>query len=215
MGTQGSKDLLSTWIAGWAACRGYDPQDDGRTTSVVLTAKGGIEEHFLYEPSEELFLQVAAETKADPNRMLTVATNRMQDLLDAAKPLALRVIDSEQSLMSTDMSVQDVEDPRAPDGFVLDRAEGEGCRRVEVTFDGRPAARGAVSVVGDFAVFDGIVTEQDFRRRGLASFVMRALTASALVDDVRIGLLMASSDGRELYQFLGWQHLADVFVVRG
>jgi ribosomal protein S18 acetylase RimI-like enzyme len=215
MGTHGTNDLLSTWIEGWAACRGYDPQDDGRTTSVVLTGKGNLQEHFLYEPSEELFLQVAAETKADPNRLLTVATNRMQDLLDAAKPLSLRIIDSEQSLMSADMADQDVEDPRAPDGFVLERSQGPRCRRVEVTSDGRPAARGAVSVVGDFAVFDGIITEKDFRRRGLASFVMRALTASALEDDVRIGLLMASADGRELYQFLGWQHLADVFVVRG
>ncbi|WP_233091463.1 hypothetical protein [Arthrobacter sp. MSA 4-2] len=113
MGTQGTNDLLSTWITGWATCRGYDRQDDGRTTSVVLTDKGGRDEHFLYEPSEELLLQVAAETKADPNRVLTVATNRMEDLLAVTRPLALQVVDR-QSLMSADMADQDVEDPRPP-----------------------------------------------------------------------------------------------------
>ncbi|MHA7261766.1 GNAT family N-acetyltransferase [Arthrobacter sp. TMN-37] len=215
MGTQGSNDLLSTWITGWAACRGYDRQDDGRTTSVVLTDKDGRDEHFLYEPSEELLLQVAAETKADPNRVLTVATNRMEELIAVTQPLELRVVDRAQCLMSAEMADQDVEDPKAPDGYVLVRRDEPGCRRVEVTFEGRPAARGAVSVVGDFAVYDGIATEQEFRRRGLASFVMRALTAAVLEDDVRIGLLMATADGRELYQFLGWQQLADVFVLRG
>ncbi len=214
MGTQGSNDLLSTWITGWATCRGYDRHDDGRTTSVVLTDKDGRDEHFLYEPSEELLLQVAAETKADPNRVLTVATNRMEDLLAVTRPLALQVVDR-QSLMSADMADQDVEDPPTPDGFVLVRHDEPGCRRVEVTFDGQPAARGAVSVVGDFAVYDGIETEQEFRRRGLASFVMRALTAAVLEDDVRIGLLMATRDGRELYSFLGWKQLADVFILRG
>jgi GNAT superfamily N-acetyltransferase len=214
MGTQGSNDLLSTWITGWAACRGYDRQDDGRTTSVVITDKGGRDEHFLYEPSEELLLQVAAETKADPNRVLTVATNRMEDLIAVTQPLALQVVDR-QSLMSTDMADQDVEDPATPDGFVLERHDEPGCRRVEVTFEGQPAARGAVSVVGDFAVYDGIVTEENFRRRGLASFVMRALTAAVLEDDVRIGLLMATRDGRELYSFLGWKQLADVFILTG
>ncbi|MBJ2120180.1 hypothetical protein I6N91_04205 [Arthrobacter sp. MSA 4-2] len=98
---------------------------------------------------------------------------------------------------------------------MLERHDEPGCRRVEVTFGGQPAARGAVSVVGDFAVYDGIETEQEFRRRGLASFVMRALTAAVLEDDVRIGLLMATTDGRELYSFLGWKQLADVFILRG
>ncbi|WP_233091464.1 hypothetical protein [Arthrobacter sp. MSA 4-2] len=44
---------------------------------------------------------------------------------------------------------------------------------------------------------------------------MRALTAAVLEDDVRIGLLMATTDGRELYSFLGWKQLADVFILRG
>jgi predicted GNAT family acetyltransferase len=72
-----------------------------------------------------------------------------------------------------------------------------------------------VSVVGEHAVYDRIVTEEEFRRRGLGSYVMRALTAGVLEDDVTTGLLMASADGRALYEFLGWQHLIDVFVIRG
>jgi predicted GNAT family acetyltransferase len=77
------------------------------------------------------------------------------------------------------------------------------------------AARGSVAVVGEYAVYDRIVTEEGYRRRGLGSYVMRALTAAVLEDDITTGLLMASADGRALYAFLGWQNLADVFVIRG
>lgn len=218
MGAQADEQLLRTWIAGWSACRGYEPHDDGRTTSVRLTDQQDRQdetEHFLFEPPTGLFLEVARETGDDPRRLLTVVTNRMQELIDAAGP-GLRVTDRQQSLMSVDMHGQDVEDPRPPgDGFTLERSSEGRCRGVVVRIDGELAARGYVSVVDDYAVYDRIVTEERFRRRGLGSYVMRALTAGVLEDDVTMGLLMASADGRALYEFLGWQHLADVFVIRG
>ncbi|TKV26440.1 N-acetyltransferase [Arthrobacter sp. NamB2] len=216
MGASADNELLQTWITGWTACRGYEPHDDGRTTSVLLTDQQNQTEHFLFEPDTERFLELAQETKQDPTRVLTVVTNRAQDLMDAAAPLHMRVTDRQQSLMSVDMHGQDVEDPRAPgDGLTLERTREGTCRRVTVHADGLLAARGSVSVVGDYAVYDRIVTEEGFRRRGLGSYVMRALTAGVLEDDVTTGLLMASADGRALYEFLGWRHLADVFVIRG
>ena len=216
MGAHADRELLATWITGWSACRGYEPRDDGRTTSVLLTDQQNQTEHFLFEPTTEQFLEVAAETREDPLRVLTVVTHRMQDLIDAAAPLHMRVTDRQQSLMSVDMDGQDVEDPRAPgDDFVLGRIRDGACRRVTVHSHGRLAARGSVSVVGEHAVYDRIGTENRFRRRGLGSYVMRALTAGVLEDDVTTGLLMASADGRALYEFLGWRHLSDVFVIRG
>ncbi|MHA7189065.1 GNAT family N-acetyltransferase [Arthrobacter sp. MDT2-16] len=216
MGAEADRELLRTWITGWSACRGYEPHDDGRTTSVLLTDQQNRTEHFLFEPTDELLLDVASELRQDPLRVLTVVTNRMQALIDATAPLGTRVTDRQQSLMRVDMDGQDVEDPRPPgDGFALERTREGSCRRVTVHADGVLAARGSVSVVGEYAVYDRIVTEERFRRRGLASYVMRDLTAAVMEDDVTSGLLMASADGRALYEFLGWQHLADVFVIRG
>ncbi|MEC5198867.1 hypothetical protein RCH21_001091 [Arthrobacter sp. PL16] len=216
MGADADAELFQTWITGWSACRGYEPHDDGRSTSVLLTDQQHQTEHFLFEPTTERFLELAAETKQDPRRVLTVVTTRMQDLIDAADPLHMHVTDRQQSLMSADMHRQDVEDPRVPgDEFTLERESAGACRRVTVRAGDAVAASGSVSVVGEFAVYDRIVTEEGFRRRGLATYVMRALTAGVLQDDVTTGLLMASADGRALYEFLGWRHLIDVFVIRG
>lgn len=211
-----SEDLMKTWISGWSACRGYQPHDEGRTVSVVLTDSGNQLEHFVYEPSDEEALALAAETKADSNRLLTVVTTRMNDLLTTLRPTGLRVIDNRQALMTVNMDGQDVEEPRVPDEvFSLTHVREPSCRRVMVTANGEEAARGSVAVEQDFAVYDRIITNEAYRRRGLGSFVMRALTSAVLEDDVQDGLLMASADGQQLYQFLGWNHLADVFVIRG
>lgn len=211
-----SDELFKTWIAGWASCRGYQPLDDGNTVSVLLTDQGNQREHFLFEPSREEFLEFAEETRADPNRSLTVVTNQAQELLAAAQPLNLRMTDGRQALMCLDMEGQDVEDPRPPDdSFVLEHFRDAACRRVFVSVGDEQAARGSVAVQDQYAVYDRIVTSENFRRRGLGSYVMRALTAAVLDNDVDNGLLLASEDGRQLYQFLGWTKLADVFVLRG
>ncbi|MHA7283377.1 GNAT family N-acetyltransferase [Arthrobacter sp. TMS2-4] len=216
MNAHADKQLFQTWITGWSTCRGYERHDDGRSTSVVLTDEQNQTEHFLFEPTTEQFLELAAETKQDPTRILMVVTNRMRELIDAANPLGMRITDRQQALMSVDMSGQDVEDPRPPgDGYTLERTADGACRRVLVRAHGELAARGSVVTVGDYAVYDRIITEEAFRRRGLGSFVMRALTAGVLEDDVTTGLLMASADGRALYEFLDWEYLADVFVIRG
>ena len=209
-------DLFRTWLSGWSACRGYDLRDDGRTTSVLRIDQRDLTEHFLLEPDPDLFLEVSEEIREDPLQLLTVVTNRMPELLHVAEPLGMRVTDQGQNLMSVEMFGQDVEDPTTPgDVFRLERTSEGACHRVTVHAHGEIAARGSVAVVGEHAVYDRIATEDRFRRRGLGSYVMRALTAAVLQDDVTTGLLMASTEGRALYEFLGWRHLADVFVIRG
>lgn len=210
-----SDELVRTWVSGWAKCRGYTPQDNGGSVSVLLADQQDQLETIVYEPTIGEFLELARETRESPDRILTVVTNRMYDLMNASVPLEMRITDSSQALMCLEMDGQDVEDPRPPDdGFKLEHIREPSCRRVSVTVDGEEAARGSVAKEGEYAVYDRIITEDRYRRRGLGSFVMRALTAAILEDDVETGLLMATADGRHLYQHLGWTHLADAFVIR-
>lgn len=215
MGAALSDQLVRTWVSGWAKCRGYTPQDNGRSVSVLLTDQQNHLETVVYEPSIEEFLELAGETREDSHHVLTVVTNRSHELINASAPLGMRITEYQQALMCADMDGQDVEDPRPPDDeFNLEHVREENCRRVSVTVNGEEAARGSVAEQDGHAVYDRIVTDEKYRRRGLGSFVMRALTADILEDDVESGLLMASEQGRHLYQYLGWSHLADAFTIR-
>lgn len=68
-------------------------------------------------------------------------------------------------------------------------------------------SQGQIGYYGDYAVFDYIATNENYRRQGLATIVMNLLTQDALNRNIQQGLLCASEQGQLLYQTLGWQTL--------
>lgn len=73
--------------------------------------------------------------------------------------------------------------------------------------DGDPAASGYAAETGAAFVFDRIVTAPSHRRKGLGAGVMAALRATRTGPDVP-ELLVATDEGRCLYQCLGWRVLS-------
>jgi len=79
--------------------------------------------------------------------------------------------------------------------------------------DGTLAARGVLGLHGTTAVYDQIVTEPQFGRRGLGSAIMAELGSRALGRGVTDCLLVATSDGKALYERLGWTLRSDIVSV--
>lgn len=70
---------------------------------------------------------------------------------------------------------------------------------------GNLAARGKGALACGRLIFDQIVTEPDFRRRGLASAIMSAIGKVARDSGVESAVLVATRDGAALYTALGWR----------
>lgn len=86
--------------------------------------------------------------------------------------------------------------------------------RVEIKDErGDLAASGACALVDGASVFDQILTQEAHRRRGLGTLVMNALTRRALERGAQQGVLIATPDGRALYQALGWALWSEVTSV--
>lgn len=92
-----------------------------------------------------------------------------------------------------------------PAGYRLDlRREQDAVRGSILTDEGALAASGhAVERDGVFA-FDRIVTEEPHRRRGLGAALMASL-AKARTDSASRFVLVATAEGRALYESLGWR----------
>lgn len=74
-----------------------------------------------------------------------------------------------------------------------------------VTKDGELASVGRVIIVDDLAVYDRISTEENHKRKGLATFLMKELEKIALSQNVSNHFLVATEQGRSLYESLGWK----------
>ncbi|WP_461187758.1 GNAT family N-acetyltransferase [Arthrobacter sp. Z4-13] len=206
--------LLEVWVAGWAGCRGYRTSSEGRFPAALRTDTSGEWEFFASEPTDAEFAALAAKTAEVPARVLTILTNDIARYSVLALQQGLNVTSDSQAMMIVDMETQDAEDPwLSDDDLALTTSAQDGVHYAVVRSGETVAASGRVFVVGDTAVFDKIITEPGFQRRGLGSFIMRALAAQAFEHDVQTGLLLASLDGQKLYSHLGWTTVSRVLML--
>ncbi len=206
--------LLEVWVAGWAGCRGYQTSAEGRFPAALRADTSGEWEYFASDPTDDEFASLAARTAEAPARGLTILTNDIERYSALAGRHGLNITSYSQTMMIVDMETQDAEDPwLSDDDLELFLSEQNGVHYAEVRSGDTVAASGRVFVVGDTAVFDKIITEPGFQRRGLGSFIMRALAAQAFEHDVETGLLLASVDGQKLYSHLGWSTVSRVLML--
>ena len=76
--------------------------------------------------------------------------------------------------------------------------------------DGQLAARGRVAHCDGFATFDQIVTEPGHQRKGLGRAIMAALGNLSIAEAANLGVLVATGEGRALYQAMGWTVVSPV-----
>ena len=206
--------LLEVWVAGWAGCRGYRTSTEGRFPAALRADSSGEWEFFAADPSDAEFAELAARVAVAPARVLTILSNDTARYTRLAEQHGLNVTSDSQTMMMVDMETQDAEDPWLPDDDLeLSTSETGGVHYAEVRSGETIAASGRLFVVGNTAVFDKIVTDPAFQRRGLGSFIMRALAAQAFGHDVLNGLLLASTDGQKLYSHLGWTTVSRVLML--
>jgi GNAT superfamily N-acetyltransferase len=206
--------LVEIWVAGWAGCRGYEISREGRFPAVLRADTTREWEYFAHDPSDPEFAQLAARTAEVPARVLTIFTNDVDRYTSLAQRSGLNVTSASQTMMIVDMETQDSEDPwLSDDELKLAVSRTDGVHHAVVRAGEELAASGRVFVVDGTAIFDKIVTEPGFQRRGLGSFIMRALAAQAFEHDVETGLLLASLDGQKLYSHLGWSTVCRVLML--
>ncbi|TDC52263.1 N-acetyltransferase [Jiangella ureilytica] len=209
------RDVVLRWHAGWVTARDYRSSVDGDVVTVRIGLPDRITETILLSDDPDLYADVAARI-GGPSRWLTAPTSD-RARTEAAAVAAGFELHPPEWLMSR--ALDDQLGPAAPDGYEVWLSGRPPVLVAEVvTAGGDPralAAKGhlAVAGAGDAdAVADRIFTVPAHRRRGLGSVVMGALTAAARERGARTGLLVASADGRKLYERLGWRLEAEMAV---
>lgn len=194
--------LVQAWVRVWALSRETPPpvpHADGWRVDV-----GWPQQQVRYVFSRcSKALQALADNIVEPWIFLKVcaAPDVMQMLLPP------RWIIQPLGFMMTYVAQGREQDVSLSNAYTLDLTEAPAVTIAKVlTADGEIASAGRVVFVdNDFAIYDRIGTHDDHRRRGLASVVMNRLQSVALARGNTRGVLVATADGRALYETLGWR----------
>jgi ribosomal protein S18 acetylase RimI-like enzyme len=86
--------------------------------------------------------------------------------------------------------------------------EGDGVAHHGLRVDGEWACVAVSLTLGDDVSIQYVATPQRFRRRGLATALLRAILADAYAAGARTATLQASPDGQPVYERLGFRTVA-------
>ncbi|MFC1408084.1 GNAT family N-acetyltransferase [Streptacidiphilus sp. N1-12] len=210
------EELVRRWQRGWSAARGLAAADEVEGGLRIRCEQPSREVEVLALHADQdpgSVAGLAEDVAADPlYSWLTVPTHHPDRVAATVEAAGLQVLLRSESLMLSDLAQHPSCPLAAPYRSEL-RQDGPV---LTVTLhhpdSSEPAARGTVAVVGADAIADRIETVPAHRRRGLGRALMSLLVEAARTAGAETGLLIASTEGRQLYTSLGWQHYADVVV---
>lgn len=210
-------DLIQRWCLGWQASRAL-PAPETTDDGIWIHCRQPGREYEVFarhaDDEPESVRRLAARVLAAEERTwLTVTTDDPAKVTAAVEAAGLQMHLRSEMLMKTDLAGH----PRRPlDPAFTSEVEVDGdCVKVQIKdAAGVVAAHGHIGLVGEDGIVDRILTNPDFRRRGLGGAVMSALAAEALSRGARNGLLIASEEGQYLYGTLGWEPVASVLIAQ-
>lgn len=193
-------DTVRAWVDGWTVSRGTPPpvtEPWGLRVDVGLP--GHVARHIVPVPTPAII------------RRLTSAITEPGTWLKLCAPAELIApwlppgwaIDPPEYLMTATLTR---EEAAAPPGYNLAVTTRSGVTVARLLTDaGEIAARGQLATAGRAAVVDHVETAEAHRRRGLGGIVIKTLAATAVSRGTTTGVLVATPEGRKLYESLGWR----------
>ncbi|MEO3886794.1 GNAT family N-acetyltransferase [Nonomuraea sp. B5E05] len=174
------------------------PQPWGWRVDVGLP--GHVARHIVAAPTPEILHQLTSRITT-PGTWLKLCAPA--EAVVPHLPPSWRI--QEPEFMMTTTRLPRTDRPAAPAGYTAAVTTRAGVTVARVlTNAGEVAARGQFAPAGRTAVVDQVETAARHRRRGLGTVIMRTLASAAASTGARQGILVATADGRALYETLGW-----------
>ncbi|KAJ4160017.1 uncharacterized protein LMH87_007951 [Akanthomyces muscarius] len=210
-------------FASWAFLREYSIEEDLGCLTVIRLDSECLRDTVAVEPVASQFEALVRALEEPTLRMLAIITTADGDSNYAAtaKQLGAKFVGDGGKIMTANLSptpgdATPEERLSAVDPtFVAQIEEKNACCVVQIMAGERVASTGKTTVKDGVATFDGIFTEMEFQRRGLATCVMAFLVRWALANGAAHGLLNGSPHGQMLYHSLGWTAIYDVINIGG
>lgn len=195
-----SSDIVEKWLKGWSLSRELPPPVKYKSGFKVDVGYEKQRTRYVFSELNDDFIQLSNSIYL-PWVFLKVCGS--PDQLKGVIPENWVI--QPQGYMMTCFSPMNIRDVSLSNDYKLEFDEYNSTFVIRiVTSTGELASTGRVVLVEDLAIYDRISTESNHRRKNLATFLMKELEKIALSKGISNHFLVATEEGKSLYQSLGW-----------
>lgn len=196
-----SKDIIEKWLKGWSLSRDLPLPFPYKSGFKVNVNDEKQKARYVFAELNDDFFQLANSIE-EPWIFLKVCAS-FDDFKDEI-PEKWEV--QPQGYMMSCVSPMNFSNAILHDDYRLEFEEYNSTFVIKIiTKNHELASIGRVVIVDDLAVYDRISTEINHKRKGLATFIMKELEKIALSKGVSNNFLVATEQGKSLYESLGWE----------
>lgn len=196
-----SSDIIEKWLSAWAL---------SRELPLPTKFKSGYKVDVGYEKQKARY--VFAELNDDFIQLTKTIHETWVFLKVCAPPEdVINIIAGKweiqpQGYLMSRTSPMNIPKINLPDNYIVEFEFYNSTTLIKImTKDRELASTGRVIIVNDLAVYDRISTEENHKRKGLATYLIAELEQIAISKNVYKNLLVATEQGKLLYQSLGWK----------
>jgi Predicted acetyltransferase len=195
-----SSDTIEKWLKAWSLSRQLPLPVRYKSGLMVDVGEKKQRTRYVFPNCNDDFFELA-ETINEPWVFLKVCTffNEFKNKIPERWML------QPQGYMMYCSSPMTFTDKNLPDEYRFEYRQYESTFVVNIMINNKVASSGRIVFVDDLAVYDRILTENDHRRKGLAGLVMKELEKIALSKGFSHSFLVATEQGKKLYESLGWK----------
>lgn len=194
-------ETVKSWLKGWCLSREVPFPVQYKSGFHVFVGDEKQKERYVFPDLTEDFFQLV-QSIDEPWVYLKVSTPPDQFIKNIPEKWQLQA----QGYLMTCFHPMIFPEISLADGYHLEFSEYNTTFVVRIVAEnGEQASIGRVSLIDDVAVYDRIITEVNHQRKGLASFLLKELEKIALSKGFSNNLLVATEEGKLLYENLGWK----------
>lgn len=196
------EELLEKWLKGWSISRGKPLPEIWKSGYRVLVGDKDQKSRYVFPEVNKDFIMLS-ESIVEPWIYLKVCAPPE----DFIRLIPERWKIQPQGYMMHGPEKMALHEKPLPEGYTMEIFEqGPDSFIVKInTRNKEVAAIGRLIIVDGLAIFDRIKTEEGHQRKGLATQVVKELHRTAASKGVSENFLVATGQGKRLYESLGWK----------
>lgn len=198
-----SAELIEKWLNGWSVSRGVSLPVKYKSGFKIDVGWEEQKCRYVFPVLNEDLIHLA-ESIDEPWVFLKVCApcNELTEILPDRW-----TIQPQGYLMMSENNPDKFENRVLADGYSMEtEISDDGVYLIKIKDKNNElASSGRVACIGGWAIYDRIETSQFHQRKGLGSYLFAELQKTALSKGIENNILVATEQGRLLYESLGWK----------